>query len=204
MDGMYTIEEMTDSIIKEFSLVDPVKNRRTYYQKIRRSLENAGLIDKGIVMVNPQTRRKCMYYTEFHRLTILAEKSLYDYVRKNSADDKYKKAPRFKEIQKQIDEQRQVYIDHLSTQTMSGTTDSDPYVSDEEVKAKKHGMMLEALFNVFFTPFNEDLLKNDMERMLVADDMHLEFADIEAHDRLEHPEGVYFNRKNLDGSDSQP
>ena len=204
MDGMYTIEEMTDSIIKEFSLVDPVKNRRTYYQKVRRSLENAGLIDKGTVMVNPQTRRKCMYYTEFQKLTILAEKSLYDYVRKNSADDTYKHAPRFKDIQKQIDDQRQDYVDYLSAQTMSGTTDSDPYVSDEEVKAKKRDMMLEALFNVFFTPFNEDLLKNDLERMLVADDIHLEFADIEAHNRLEHPEGVYYRRKKLDGSDSQP
>ena len=240
MEGMYSLEDLTKSIIKEYDLVQPTANYKTYRQRIRRALEEAGLLDKCILMTNPVTKRKCAYYTEFQKQTILYDEQLYDYVRKHSASDVYKNGPRYKDLKQQIhdyraanirvidslaintdqkdtdysgtsgqhlkakkhkrltdDEARQAALNYLTTNKDRATKDKDySGPTREKIKDQKHEMMLEALFGVFFTPFKEDLLQRDMERLGMHDsDIEPDAGDVEALTRFSHPEGSYFKRK---------
>lgn len=240
MEGMYSLEDLTKSIIAEYDLINPVKDYKTYRQRIRRALEDAGLLDKGSLMTNPVTKRKCVYYSEFHKQTILHDKQLYDYVRKHSASDEYKNGPRYRDLEQQIrdyreaniraldssnintnqmdtdysgincehfkakkhkrmtdNEARQAALNFLSLHQDRATTDTD-YCgpTSEDVKAKKYEMMLEAVFSVFFTPFKEELLQRDMERLGMHDSaIEPDVGDVEALTRFSHPEGSYFKRK---------
>ena len=67
-----------------------------------------------------------------------------------------------------------------------------PYISNKEFQNYKNSMMLTALFEKFFTPINDELLINDMTQVfIIRDEASLDVADIEAEQRLAHPEGNY-------------
>lgn len=68
-----------------------------------------------------------------------------------------------------------------------------PYISNKEFQNYKNSMMLTALFEKFFTPINDELLINDMTQVfIIRDEASLDVADIEAEQRLAHPEGNYY------------
>lgn len=52
--------------------------------------------------------------------------------------------------------------------------------------------MIEAIFNYIFGEFNTELLENDLNNILLADDLDLTVEIIEAENRLNNPKGNYF------------
>ena len=196
MDGLYTIDELTQSIIDEYHLLNPKRSYTTYYQRIRRALIKSGLLEQGMVIYNPETKRKNTYYNENHRQIILSEKTLYNYVRKNSTLDIYRKAPRYNEVQQQIDSSMQEYIDYLSHQMTSSEAMNYSTITEKELKEKKYHIMLEALFNIYYTEFDDKLFYNDLKLIENATDEHIDPLQAEAQDRLNNPEGNYYNRRN--------
>lgn len=197
MRTMYTLEELTDSIIEEFQLQNADIDRNNYHQSIYRALKRCNLLNKGIKKRNPDTNRMCMYYTEVQKRTILADRILYDYVRTRSGLKQYNKGPKYKDVIASMSQQRQEYIDYLSAlgTEVDEDNESDPYISDQEYRFHKTNMMFEALFSVFFTPIDDELLRNDLEQVeIYADPLNPTIQDLAAQHRLENPEGIYYKR----------
>lgn len=198
MNGLYSLDELTKSIIDEYKL--PYSGGReefaTYRQRIYREVVKLRLVDSAVKRVNPETKRKCMYFTEQHRQRILSERTLYDYVRANSSSEHIRSEPRYKEIQQQIRIRRENYIEQLSDlNNEEDVNPNDPAISDDDFRSAKLHMMLEALFHLYFTPINDSLLRNDLDRILKKDDLGLMVEDIDAERRLSHPEDNYFSRR---------
>ena len=198
MNGLYSLDELTHSIIDEYKL--PYSGGQeefaTYRQRVYREVVKLKLVDSAVKRVNPDTKRKCMYFTEQHRQRILSEKTLYDYVRANSSSEQIRNEPRFKEIQQQIRIRRENYIEQLyDLNNEEDVNPNDPAISDDDFRAAKCQLMLEALFHLFFTPINDSLLRHDLDRNLKKDDLGLQIEDMDAERRLSHPEGNYYSRK---------
>ena len=197
MEGLYTIEELTKSIIDDFQL--PLKvdeDFRNYYQRIYRALVNADILKAGIEKINPITKRKCKYYTEQHKQTILSERTLYDYVRNKSSSPKYQNSKRYNEIQEDIARRQQEHNDKLESRKQEENDDNIPNITDKELQEHKNNIMLTALFEKFFTPINIELLFNDLCQILITkDESNLQIEDIEAENRLLNPNGSYFQER---------
>lgn len=208
MDGLYTIEQLTRGIIDEFKLYVSDKDGgvpQRYTQRIRRALKECDIYSKGIPQINPDSRRKCMYYTEDQKQTILSQKSLYDYLRNNSTSDAIKNSPRYDQVLEAIKTRRDSEIDWLTSlndkyadsHTHGGHDNGNiPNINNKEYRTAKNNMMIDALFHLFFTPINDDLLLHDLERVyLTSSELDLEVGDIEAEHRLNNPEGSYYQMK---------
>lgn len=197
MDRLYTINELTDSIIEDYQLrrVDD-NDTKAYYMEIYRALNKLGILNAGIKRVNPATKRICRYYTEHHKQAILSEKTLYDYVRNNSRSDKFSKSKRYDEMQKSIDIRRNEHIKYLDSRTQELSEADIPVITQEEFHNYKNSMMLTAIFEKFFTPINDELLYNDLYQIqIIKDEINLQIEDIHAEERLQHPNGAYFHDK---------
>ncbi len=59
---LYSIDELTDSIIEEFELdMSSSTARRNYYQKIYRVLHELGIYERAVKEINPKTKRNHIY-----------------------------------------------------------------------------------------------------------------------------------------------
>lgn len=197
MNGLYTIKELTQSIIDEYQLDCSTDSAfEVYYMRIYRALQKKQLLKAGIEKINPETKRKCMYYTEQHKQAILCEKTLYDYVRSNSTSEEIKNRKRYNELQKDIEVRREAHIKYLDSQTQDDENSIAPTITDQEFQDYKNTLMLTALFERIFTPINDDLLYNDLyQTQIIKDELNLQAADIEAEERLQHPNGSYYHEK---------
>lgn len=197
MNGLYTIKELTQSIIDEYQLNCSTDSAfEVYYMRIYRALQKKQLLKAGIEKINPETKRKCMYYTEQHKQAILCEKTLYDYVRSNSTSEEIKNRKRYNELQKDIEVRREAYIKYLDSQTQDDENSIVPIITNQEFQEYKNTLMLTALFEKIFTPINDALLYNDLyQTQIIKDELNLQAADIEAEERLQHPNGSYYHEK---------
>ena len=197
MNGLYTIKELTQSIIDEYQLDCSTDSAfEVYYMRIYRALQKKQLLKAGIEKINPETKRKFMYYTEQHKQAILCEKTLYDYVRSNSTSEEIKNRKRYNELQKDIEVRREAHIKYLDSQTQDDENSIAPTITDQEFQDYKNTLMLTALFERIFTPINDELLYNDLyQTQIIKDELNLQAADIEAEERLQHPNGSYYHEK---------
>lgn len=100
------------------------------------------------------------------------------------------------ELERQIDRFKEAEIAGLAAE-IDGPPDHTPQgVTEQEVQRKKLSMMVEALFSVFFTEFNTEALRRDMN---MSTDYQTPFEvsarNLEAQERLLHPLGNYFERR---------
>ena len=195
MSKLYTLEELTESIINDFKLDRSGEDAfHRYYQKIYRTLNACGFLKTATKKTNPGTKRQCRYYTEEQKRAILAEKTLYDYVRKNSTSKRIKNSKKYSEIQIDIKRRRNEYFDMMNDLIDNPPDENTPYISNKEFQNYKNSMMLNALFEKFFTPIDDALLRSDMTQVFITrDEASLEISDIEAEQRLSHPQGIYYN-----------
>ncbi|MCR4657025.1 MAG: hypothetical protein K5770_12475 [Lachnospiraceae bacterium] len=205
MKGYYNIRELTISIMDEYQLKIDEKTKdkrdytkdpyyRNYYQRVYRALKDLGLLDKGVKAMDPQTKRQCRYYSEAQKQAILADEALYNYVRNTSSSEKIKNSLRFKDIERIRNVRRNALLRSAASENARDEDAID--FDDEAFQAYKNNMMLKALFEYFFTPIDEELLKHDYYNdTILKNEWMLERMDIEAEDRLKHPEGSYYERR---------
>lgn len=194
MSKLYTLEELTESIINDFKLDRSGEDAfHRYYQKIYRTLNACGFLKTATKKTNPCTKRQCRYYTEQQKKAILAEKTLYNYVRENSTSKRIKNSKKYSEIQIDIKRRRNEYFDMMNDLIDNPPDENTPYISNKEFQNYKNSMMLNALFEKFFTPIDDALLRSDMTQVFITrDEASLEISDIEAEQRLSHPQGIYY------------
>ncbi|MBQ2884813.1 MAG: hypothetical protein IJE43_13720 [Alphaproteobacteria bacterium] len=198
---LYSIAQLVDSIIIEYNLpTDSKPNDKTiwtsYRQKISRVLKESGIWDSGID--NTVGKKTTKYFTEQQKQRLLADKSLYDYLRDRSQSEEIRNSKRYQDVQDAIETRRIAHINFISSQTQDDIENNIPIITNEKFRKVKNDMMLKAIFEKIFTPINEELLLNDLYQVLIfEDELALDTADIEAEHRLSHPEGYYYTtRKN--------
>lgn len=207
MDGLYNIDELANSFVEEFALEldgDGYCIAR-YKQSIRRAMERLGILNNYVELRNAKTGYLCNYYSAQQRELIKGEPKFHDYLLNNSSEETIRNGLRSKEIQKAIETRREKYIEYLSQQECETNDERvKPLVSSEELRQRKLSMMIEALFNRWFTEFDEGKLLNDMNLVLQEDELGLSPDQIEAEERLSHPEGAYYKRKSEEPEEPKP
>ncbi|KAF5053700.1 hypothetical protein DSECCO2_395700 [anaerobic digester metagenome] len=196
----YSVTDIVENLIKDFDLAmnseNPEDSKKTYRQKIYRALHDTGLWDKAIQKtVGKKTVR---YFSEQQKQQLISSQNLYDYLRDNSLSELLNTSKRFKEVQKEIKERGESYLSYLTSNEANHENFGDPYISQEEFRNIKNTMMLTAIFELFFTPINDSLLEHDLYQMLTLDELRLETETIDAEQRLNHPEGNYYRKKQLE------
>ncbi len=204
MGKIYTVADLTDCIIKEYHLeTNTDSDRRKYYYQVRRVMVDLNLLEQGEKRMNPKTHRMAMFYTEEHKQQILSCKKMFNYVRNNSELSTLSKSPRYDEMQIIINRRREKHIQYLS-QLTTGDETSAPYITDKEFEDCKTRMMIEALFDKWFTRIDDDLLRLDLELAYIyKDESNITREVTEAEIRLAHPEGFYYHKRKRGNSTSR-
>jgi len=127
---------------------------------------------------------------------LVVDKSLYDYLTKNSNSERIRERKRYKEVEREIENRRSAYIEYLSSQNIEDDFQNAPFVSNKEFYQYKINFMIEAIFNKFFTPFNDELLEDDLYRLFILrDELDLTHEIIEAENRFKNPVGSYYQER---------
>lgn len=193
---LYSIKDLVDSIINEYQLSTEDENAwSTYRQKISRTLKESGIWDKGIAKI--KGKKTTMYFTEQQRQELLSEKTFYNYLRDRSKSEEIRNSKRYDEIQKAIEERRISHIEYLASLETGSIDKNAPVITDKEFRDYKRDLMITALFEKFFTPIDDKLLLSDLYQVqIIEDELDLQVEDIEAENRLSHPNLYYYKEKN--------
>ena len=204
-EELITITEMTKILIKKYSLPinpDIGTDFSTFRQKVSRALKETGIWEQGVDEIIG--KKKIRKFTMIHLLELESSKQMYDYLRDKSENNEYQNSKRYKEISNTIEKRRKQFLD---TQSKSGpfipltnlNQNVDPVVpkiNQEELTIFADHIMIKALFELFFTPIDEKLLYSDIFRYkYLSEESNLGVEDLEAEDRLAHPEGNYYHKK---------
>lgn len=190
---LFTVDAIVESLIAKYELDTTAENyKNVYKQYVYRVMHAAKIWDKGIV--KSSGKKTTRYFTAKQKQELEYLPKVYDYLRDNSTSAVLKNSKRYKDFQKEIDARRIEQISYLDER--ESNDDNAPVITTEHFNATKQAMMLEAIFNLFFTPFDDSLLESDMYRVhITADELCLTPEDIEAENRYSHPEGNYFRRR---------
>lgn len=193
---LYSIKDLVDSIIDEYQLSTEDENAwSTYRQKISRTLKKSGIWDRGIA--KKTGKKTTMYFTEQQRQELLSEKTFYNYLRDRSKSEEIRNSKRYDEIQKAIEERRISHIEYLASLETGSIDKNAPVITDKEFRDYKRDLMITALFEKFFTPIDDKLLLSDLYQVqIIEDELDLQVEDIEAENRLSHPNLYYYKEKN--------
>lgn len=96
-----------------------------------------------------------------------------------------------------LEEQRR-YLEEYDPDEDLSDEDDGFAVTEEELRAKKMEIMLEALFLRFFTPIDETLLKDDMLEMRYAPFTGITEETVKAERRLKTRKGYYYHERTED------
>lgn len=199
MEKKYSVDELTESIIKEYQLsMNSEHNKATYKAQIYRVLHDTKIWDEAKTENNEKSKTKsnAKHFTESQKQRLLASPKMYDYVRNNSESEEIRNRKRYKDVQAEIKRRCNIHIAHVeSLAENQGTNHNTPDISDKELNDAMDKMMLSAIFELYFTPINMDLLRNDLYKVTFTSESNLDEETIDAEDRLAHPEGYYYNRK---------
>ncbi len=195
MAELYSVSKLLESMIADYQLpMDGENDKKTYQTQMYRALHGTGIWDHAIIRENG--KKKMRFFSEQQKQKLFGSEMLYDYLRDRSGSEYYRNSKRYHEIQKEIQKRREAHIAYLDSRRVEDYEDDNaPFISEQELQTHKNNMMLQALFEHFFTPFDTDLLKNDLYTMLYKDELDLDTPDLQAEERLEHPEGSYYHRK---------
>ena len=154
MKGLYTLDELTDSIITEFGLKSEGNGAyEKYRQKVRRVLIDIGVWDNAKEYPVHGTKYKAKHFTEYDKQKLLSEKSLYNYVRKHSSQDHIKYGEGYDTVINNIASIKQEYYDQLALSDSDDERDRAnghmlQGLTREEILLRKIYYMIQALYDI--------------------------------------------------------
>lgn len=199
MSKMYSINEMIEVAIDEYELEteetkEAALRGKKYYQKFQRALKSKDVNFWGSAPVQTRGKTKAKVFSEEQMRYLFSCKEMYDYLRDNSMNEQIRNSNRYDDVAKEILKRKADYIAYLEEKGLDDENDI-PSVRHEDVIKIKENMMIEAIFNLFFTPFNEELLEQDLTYLFLRDEMALTREQIEAERRFANPYGIYYKEK---------
>lgn len=204
MDGYFNLNELAQSLIEEFGLYDDENARKNLYQYLYQYFKKTGAEKLAARAINPETKRECSYYSKTQRDALLNDEAVVKHlcdIAKDADCVRERLAKRIEAIKAYNDS----FLDYMEELTHSSPCDQrfeQGVWAEDEVRRIKPQIMLEALFEVFFTPINEEKLKKDLLMRREMPEPNPPYAHLEACERLKHPEGNYFSRRDCN-SDSE-
>lgn len=157
----------------------------TYIQAIRRMMLEIHIGQTTLWdSIKPDQRDRRISIAEFEKYCFL---SLAEYIEKNC--DNYDKEKLAKDIEpyQRADDLIQKHNRSLEN---GDNQDNEPFVTQTEIENKGYQMMLTALYDIFFTPFNWGDLARDMQASIVLDTGYnpsVTKQNVIAQTRLENP-----------------
>ena len=201
MNDFYSINDMVDRAINEFQLDSSESAMTNYKMMFRRNLSDLkatnifGTLepDDVNVVLDKTTRNATKRYSKEIVDYLFYSPKVYNYFIKNSNSDAIKERGSYEKLMEDIRSRRQEAIYYATNH--EPFDDARPFLSHNELMKYKNNMMLEALFNVFYTEFDTDKLREDLELAMTSDEFNVTPALLDAEYRFNHPEGNYFTRK---------
>lgn len=189
-----SITEITEKLIVKYDLPYANDNdKSSYRQKVVRALKETGIWDRGVD--NKVGDKTVKMFTTAHMLELETSRQMYEYLRSRS-QNAYKDRVSYDELNKSISNRRRKAINEYFSPNNIPIDPCVPVLNEEEYNQFVDRMMLRAIFEVFYTPIDEELLKKDIYTYkFLTEETELEIEDIEIEHRLNHPEGSYYSRK---------
>lgn len=155
--GLYTLEELTCLIEKEFHL-DPglSSNHDSNCKAVMRALKNEGLWENAKVLNKPGTKQKSRHFSEYDLRAILSTESLYKYLQKRSKLPEIKFGETYDEVLKTIESERDEYYDRLEEIENNRDDQHQQMLTGEEKLLRKIYLMVDALFRARFIADTEN------------------------------------------------
>lgn len=191
----YSVRELVESAIKEYQLHDDESSRKAYEMMFRRTLEKLGytVVDDVDVIYEVVGKSKTKKFSQRIKDRLFFSKNIYNYFIDNSVDEAVKNKKSYDELISEIRHRRDDAI--MYENNRDSYDDAVPTVSNAQLQQHKRNMMLEAIFNIFYTEFDEEQLRYDLNLALTSDEFNVTPDLIDAEYRYHHPEGNYFHKK---------
>lgn len=197
MDGYFNLNELAQSLVDEFDLYDDESTRKNLYQYLYQHFKKTGVEKFAARAINPETKRECSYYSQAQRDALLNDEAVVKHLCDIAKDADCVRERLAKRIEA-IKAYNNSFLD-LMEEIADSSPDDQRFEQDvwaeNKVSRLKPQMMLEALFEVFFTPFDDEKLKEDLLATCEMDGPNPQYSQLEALERLRNPEGNYFGRR---------
>lgn len=189
---------MVPSLINEYKLENNSKeNFIAYRQKITRVLKKLEIWDKGNAI--HKGNKTIMEFSQQQIQTLITSKEMHDYLLERSESDVIKKQKKYDETMNIIENRRNDYIDSITEQANLDPFKpviTNPFISNEQLYSVANSIMIKAIFEIFYSPLDLDrLLDNLTLANITTDELALTVENIEAEERLSHPEDNYYTRR---------
>ncbi len=190
----YSISEIIDIAVKDYSLYTTSENYRNNYRAVFVKCLDKDLTIYKTAHTEIRGKSKTKVFSEKQKQLLFSSKRVYDYITKNSKDEKIKNRKSYDELMKESENRREAYIEYMGNDNRH---ENDVFIgyTQLEVERVKIKMMIEALFNHFFSEFKEELLEHDLNACLLEDELNLTPDVIQAEERLKNPYGNYYSLK---------
>lgn len=192
-------------LVTEIIIHTGMENTQTERDKIRQQIKricekisfHIGNEDKTLweaARHGKNTKKPRYFFTEEQKALIFCSDVFQEFIqRENRLDDMFHWE--WYQFQNEVDKR----IEALQTEDFdedASNIGQEYFATRQELQKVKINMMVEALFSVFFTPFNEEKLEEDMNLRKVVNSPVDETAEtVAAEYRLFHPEGHYYERR---------
>jgi len=210
-NGYIKLSEILDELNKTYHLEDSAINR----DKLRKKVESVckeiyigndqrNLWKKTLVLETEESKKPTHKFLPSEKQRLLDSVHLLEYLCQRSEKPELINAKKREilnnaEIAKSLNKREEDFLASVNMEDyQQELADYQNYsVSPEELRTKKMEIMLEALFLKFFTPINEELLKQDMEIINMGGGMDNTAETVGAAKRLKEGKS-YYKEKNED------
>lgn len=185
----YTLWNIVDEAVEQYGMSNFQSDRKAYYYHIRRALDEhkadngMSVWDSGAVCVEGQKKDRHLFSAG------ILNAVLYDWCKEYfevRAGEEYKALKRFRQEVDEIEKKFQV---EMSEQGYDD--DGRSYVSEEELRFIRLERMVSAIFELHFTPFDGEALKEDLEVIRNTDPQNIQMSEMDALNRYNNGHSYY-------------
>lgn len=191
----FSISEMVDIATKKYVLNDYGDFKKNFSAVVRRAIKKLGYVD--VDDINVKYEMRCKSRTKVYSSEVMYQlfntEGIYNYITSVSKSDVIRNRVPYAELLKEIDMRKEREIKRI--ENMEPFDDACPILSDEVFVRHKMGIMVEAIFNQFYTKFDDELLRHDLSLGLLSDEFNVTPELVEAEQRYRNPEGNYYRKK---------
>lgn len=189
----YSVSDMVNIAVDKYSLSTvSTTYKNNYYVEFSRGLKDLNMWDNAHTEIRGKSITRVFSETQMQKL--FSSRRIHDFISKNSDSENIRNRKSYDDYMNASKSRRDAYIDYLDNQGQEDNLDY-PQLTREEFTNTKTAIMIEAIFNYFYTDFNDDLLESDLNTILTMDELNLTLDVIHAEERLSHPYGNYYSKK---------
>lgn len=159
----FTLWEIVDEAVKQYGLSNEEPKRKAYYYRIRRELDNHKA-DNGMTVWDSGAEHVEGQKKDNHRFSVgILNSVLNDWCKEYFIKQSEKKCEELKSFRQEVKENENKIQTEMSEQGYNDDFDMRSYVTEEELRLIKLERMVSALFELYFSPFDDEALREDLD-----------------------------------------